>query len=231
MKVHVKQLGIKAASVKGNEFEATISTDLVDRDGEVLVPDGCYSKNYDRNPVLLWMHDANLPIGTGAPGATVRRKANGLTMRYTIPTRPDGYVGDFLPEYAAAMVGAGVLRTVSVRFVPLEGGVRNPTQKDIQQYGPDVVRVYSKWELLEVSLVSIPANTDAMIEAVTKNCVTESAAKAWGGLPKDWVRPVVVPKPEPRRVLVTVPAYGREDIEKAAQRAALKAAGKLYGPA
>jgi HK97 family phage prohead protease len=222
-----KQLGITGSKLKGNEFTAMISTDTVDRDGEVLVPDGCYSKNYDVNPVLLWMHDPDKPVGTGAPGSTVRRKANGLSMKYVIPERPEGYEGEWFPSYAAGLVAAGVLRTVSVRFRPLDGGTRMPTQADLKQYGPGVGRIFSKWELLEVSLVSIPANADAMIEAVTKHHVSAAAAKAFGFLTDDFD----VSRQEKRRIVVTVPAFGSDDYEKAARRAALKAAGKLYGPA
>lgn len=226
MQVICKQLGIKAATLKGNEFEAMISTDAVDRDGEVVVPDGCVRTHYEANPVLLWMHDPEKPIGTGAKGATVRRKGNGLSMRYAIPERPDGYDGDWFPGYAAALVAAGVLRTVSIRFQPLPGGTRQPTQKDLTQYGPDVQRVFSKWELLEVSLVSIPANPEAMVEAVTKGMVSESAAKAFGDLPGDWRKSVS----RPRRVVVSVPAWGSDDYAMATERATLKAMGRLYGP-
>lgn len=232
MRIVCKHLGIKSATVKGNEFEAMISTDTLDRDGEVLLPGGCSHAEYEKNPILLWMHDADKPIGTGSPGATVRRKGGGLSMRYTIPERPADYKGDFLPEYAAALVAAGVLRTVSVRFMPIPNGQypghRSPSQKDRETWGPDLTRVYTDWKLLEVSLVSIPSNPDAMIQAVHKHIVTDSAAKQWGGLPADWVRPAA--SPAKRRVVVTVPACGSEAYANAIECAALKRIGRLYGP-
>ena len=49
--------------IVGGMFKATISTDSVDRDGEVMVPAGMNAKDYEPNPVLLWNHDTSQPVG------------------------------------------------------------------------------------------------------------------------------------------------------------------------
>jgi hypothetical protein len=68
------QASIRKAAGKASTFVATITTDSVDRDGEVVVPAGMNSKDYERNPVLLYEHDVLKPIGkvTPATGSPMR---------------------------------------------------------------------------------------------------------------------------------------------------------------
>ena len=35
----------------------------MDRDGEVLFPRGCFTKDFEKNPVVFYNHDYTLPIG------------------------------------------------------------------------------------------------------------------------------------------------------------------------
>ena len=38
-------------------FTAVITAETLDRDGEVLIPQGMNSTEFDRNPTLFWNHD------------------------------------------------------------------------------------------------------------------------------------------------------------------------------
>lgn len=146
-------------SAKG--FSAAVTVEVVDRDGDVLVSQGMNSKNYERNPVLLWAHDdRDIPVGKCVG---IRRKDGAIEMDFAFTPRPPAHQGEWIPDTVAAHVDFGSLSAVSIRFAPLEGGVRRANGADVQKYGPDCQQVYSKWELLEVSVVPIPANQDALI--------------------------------------------------------------------
>ena len=51
-----------STSAKG--FTATITAETLDRDGEVLIPQGMNSVEFEKNPTLFWNHDYSEPIGT-----------------------------------------------------------------------------------------------------------------------------------------------------------------------
>ena len=52
---------ISGSTAKG--FTAVITAETLDRDGEVLIPSGMNSKEFEQNPVLFWNHDYALPVG------------------------------------------------------------------------------------------------------------------------------------------------------------------------
>jgi HK97 family phage prohead protease len=209
--------------VNGSTFKATISTESVDRDGEVMVPQGMNAKDYERNPVLLWNHDPSQPIGRAL---TLKRGDTSISAEFEFAKRPDDYDGDWFPDYVRGLVAAGVVKGVSIGFMPMEGGVRMATKGDSDRYGPDVRRVFSKWKLLEVSVVSVPANQDALISAVRKGFVTESAAKRFGSIATPQPAPPVQPVPK-YVVSVRVPAFGTDAARRLVADEIAKARGRL----
>lgn len=122
-------------------FEMVISTDNIDRHGEIVDQKGIDFTNYMTNPVVLWGHNHNqIPVGvtdeiyTRVVGSQVQTVAKGR----------------FAPhEFAQTLrqlFDAGMLKTSSIGFIPLE-------------YNGNVI---TKSELLEWSFVSIPANPYAL---------------------------------------------------------------------
>lgn len=206
-------------------FTATITTEGIDRDGEVLVAEGMVSREFERNPVVLWMHDHTLPIGKVAK---IRRMPGSIAADVEFAPRPEGYQGDWFPDYIAGLVGGGVVSAVSVGFMEMDGGTRMPTKADVQKYGDAVRRVFSRWKLLELSVVSVPANADALISAVHKGFVKPDAAKRWGGVDVSIPRQTSS-KP---RVSVQVPSYGEKQIAaivaKSVREELARMTGKLY---
>ena len=108
-------------SIVGGKFKAVISTDSVDRDGEVMVPAGMNAKDYERNPVLLWNHDPSQPIGKST---SLKREDSSIVAEFEFAPRPADYVGDWFPDYVRGLVAAGVVKAVSIGFMPLDGGAR-----------------------------------------------------------------------------------------------------------
>ena len=46
-----------------NEVEVIISTSALARDGHILEPSGCDLTNYRANPIVLWQHNPDVPVG------------------------------------------------------------------------------------------------------------------------------------------------------------------------
>jgi len=207
--------------VKG--FTAIITTDVVDRDGEVLIPQGCHTKEWEANPVLHLIHSmsddpkAKLPIGKGVG---IRRGERHIEADFEFAPRPDYYEGDWLPDYARGLVESGCLAAVSVGANYMERGVRQANSVDRERYGPDCQRVISRWKLHEVSLVAVPANPEALVTAVHKGLVSRSAAKRYGN--------VDVPAPRRHVVRVSVPSVGIDDVRRIARDEVARIKGRVW---
>jgi HK97 family phage prohead protease len=181
-------------------FSAVITSETIDRDGEVLIPSGMNSKEFERNPTLFWNHDYAEPVGKAV--GQLKRKEREIVADFVFAKRPDGYAGEFFPEVAAALVGQGIVSGVSVGYVPEEGGVRMATDIDRKKYGGSVSRIFSRWKLLEVSLAPLQANPEALITAVKKGLCSPVGAKRWFGIEV------------PKRIVVTVDVPARSTAQK-----------------
>jgi HK97 family phage prohead protease len=198
-------------------FTAVITAETLDRDGEVLIPQGMNSTEFESNPVLFWNHDYSQPVGK-ANG--LKRKESTIIGDFTFAQRPDGYNGEFFPEVAAALVGQGIIKGVSVGYVPEDGGTRRASEVDRKKYGDRVHTVYSRWKLLEVSLAPLQSNPDALITAVKKGLVSPVAAKRFFGveIPKRVVVSVLLPaapSTQTKAAPINVEAVIRREVAKA----------------
>lgn len=137
-------------------FTATITTSDIDRDREVLIPEGCNRKFYlENNPIILLNHDASLlPIGKTLD---IRKSGNRLVARGQIVT------GDALADKVWNLMSKGFMHSISVGFRVIEQ--RIPTKLDIQNFGKGIRNIIAKWELLEFSVVVIPSQRNALITA------------------------------------------------------------------
>lgn len=146
-----KKLHLKAEIERTDKgMTAVASTSVEDRHGEVVQQDGWDIKNYKKNPVLQWAHDHTIP----AIGMAKNVKVIGEGKKAQLTFEPVFH--DITPEAKALkqlVEGTDeyppMLNSFSVGFRPLE--VDGNT--------------YVKSELLEISLVNVPANADARIMA------------------------------------------------------------------
>jgi HK97 family phage prohead protease len=176
------------ASPGDRTFDCVMTSSAIDRDGEVLLPEGMHCVDFDKNPVLLWNHDIASPIGRVLKK---QRQADRWTARCEIIPRPAEYDAsrEWFPDTLLHMMHHGVIRGVSVGFIPKER--RRPAKKDKDMFGPEVNSIISKWTLLELSVTPLPANQDALITAVRKGIITApQAAKMFPGI--DVARKTVV---------------------------------------
>lgn len=212
---------IRKAAGKPSTFSATITTDAVDRDGEVVVPSGMNSKDYESNPVLLYEHDVTRPIGKML---SMKRGDRFIEAEFALAPRPDTHEGEWFPDTVASLLDFGALNTMSIGFLGIES--RPATKADSEKYGSGVRRVYGKWKLLEVSVVSIPANQQAIVTAVRKGLVTTEAARRFGISVPDTA--IAVPVKRSYRVSLTVPPVGAADKARIVRDELARARGALY---
>lgn len=220
--MHHKTLDAAYSSEDGTKFVATITTDTIDRDGEVVIPAGMNSKQYERNPVLLYAHDPKMPIGKME---TLRRGDGKIEADFRLAPRPEQHEGEWLPDTVGALMKFGALRGVSIGFHAQANGMRSASKADVERYGDGVKRVFSKWNLLEVSVVSVPANQEALVTAIQKGVATAAAVKALGIEPS--IDQTAQPERTMHRVIVSVPAVGIDDVRHAARVAMAKARGRF----
>ena len=218
-----KTLQAKITKAPGapSTFMATITTDSIDRDGEVVIPAGMNSKDYEANPVLLYEHDVKQPIGKMLK---MRRGDRSIDADFALAPRPDNHVGEWFPDTVASLMAFGALNTMSIGFLGTE--MRPANKADIERFGTGVKRVFGKWKLLEVSVVSIPANQDAIITAVRKGLVTKSAVSRFGITVPDEPTPVRVSR---RHVItIEVPALASEERAAIVRDELARARGRVY---
>ncbi len=153
-----------------------ISTESVDRLGEVVLARGMDDSQFRLNPLVTLGHDYSLP----AVGRSLwRRRVQdgtppeglvGIKAKTRYPPPPNTWPADepWLPDQVFALVQGGLLPGKSIGFLPLE--VHVPDEKEVARRGwPDNVRlVIDRWLLLEYACVSLPANQHALVEAVSK---------------------------------------------------------------
>ena len=145
-------LNIKAADDAGGKrrFSGIASTPSTDRMGDVVEPKGASFKL----PIpLLWQHDSSQPIGWVT---SARITDKGIEVEGEVAQIAEaGKLADRLTE-AWQMLKAKLVRGLSIGFNSIESARIDGT------YG---LR-FLKWEWLELSAVTIPANQDATILSI-----------------------------------------------------------------
>jgi HK97 family phage major capsid protein/HK97 family phage prohead protease len=143
-------LTVKAVDTQQRTITGIASTPQPDRMGDVVEPLGISYKN--PLPLLLY-HDAKKPVGQ----VTFKKPTvDGLEFSATLPTiDTPGTLHDRVEE-AWQSLKAGLLAGVSIGFRAIEEAFN----KDTGGYR------YLKTEVLELSLVAIPANADATIHTI-----------------------------------------------------------------
>lgn len=198
--MQIKTLSASVAKNDGIKVDATITTETIDRDGEVLISQGMDASEYEKNPVVFYNHDYAQPIGSITD---IRRSKGRIDATIEFAKRPEGFDGSYFPEFVESLVDQGIVKGISVGFVPMPGGVRKASSKDREDYGDQVRQVYSKWKLLEVSVAPLPANATALVSAVRKGIVSQEDAERWLDF-----------EPNCRIIEIQVPKKGRLSILK-----------------
>ena len=129
-----------------------ISSEEVDRHGDVVSAAGWQLAAYRQNPVFLWAHDYTRPV-IGRAAAVWPEPGLLLARMEFAPT-------DFAAE-VAALYRRGYQQGVSVGFKPLRYAERRQ-----ESTGAFLGIRFLEQELLEVSAVPVPANRQALRRAM-----------------------------------------------------------------
>jgi uncharacterized protein len=157
-------LTVRSADDAARVIEGIASTPAPDRYGDIVEPLGAKFKT----PMpLLWQHDARAPVGQVEFAKATK---DGIPFRASIANIDEpGTLKNRLDE-AWQSVKAQLVRAVSIGFRAIEysfmddGGIH-----------------YREWEWLELSLVTIPANSEATIQTIKSIDTSTRAALGIGG--------------------------------------------------
>lgn len=142
-------LDVKSVDEERRELIGVASTPATDRMGDIVEPKGAQFK---LPLVLLWQHDKDKPIGQVLSAKVTN---GGIEIRARIEKTSSSAVLRERFEEAWESIKLGLVRGLSIGFKPIEfsmmddGGVR-----------------FMKWDWLELSAVTIPANQEASITAI-----------------------------------------------------------------
>lgn len=131
---------MKSDTADNGTFEFIISTEDVDRQGEIVIQSGWDLTHYKNNPIVLFAHDYySLPIGCADEVYVDGKKLIAKGRFASAEANP-------VAQQCRKLYDEKILRTTSVGFIPREMDGNKIT----------------KAELLEFSLVPVPANPNAL---------------------------------------------------------------------
>lgn len=165
---------IKAVDEEGRRVTALASTASIDRDEEIILPDGWQLDGFRKNPLFLWGHRHR----TADPQDILGRVSS-------VSIEPAGLLATFeydtdINQKAALVfdqVRKGTIKAYSVGFMPKSWVTKHSPKEHVDAL-PEAARkaldegrafvVYTAVELVEISQVPIPSNPDALVGASAK---------------------------------------------------------------
>jgi len=171
-------------------LSVVISTPARDRHGDILEPAGLDAAAFRRNPVVLWAHRYDdLPIGKAV---NIGAADGAVTAEVVFDRRP--FAREVLRLYRE-----GFLAGWSVGFLPREWEALQDEEGRFAGYH------VTRWELLELSAVPVPANPEALTRELAGGRIQAPAlrkalgeALAPAAAPHAATRPTAAPRAEGR---------------------------------
>ena len=168
-RLQIPDAGVRAADdAPDTPVEFVMSTSVIDRVGDTIAVDGWELDNYLKNPVILFAHDSHdLPIGKA-----VRVWKDEGSLRCLVKfTDKDEYERGYT---VGQLVRRGYLNAGSVGFRPKEWEVAEDRDESGGWFPPVDFKTQ---ELLEYSVVPVPANPEALVAAKAAGIDVESIAE------------------------------------------------------
>jgi len=169
----------KAEELEERTVRFKISSEVVDRDGDILIAKGCDFENFAKNPQFLSFHNYHeyplgIPKNWGVEGNSVYCDVYFPTLEELSSNPEQASEKAKLVDFTYNCYKTGMLNAVSVGFIAKE------TERLTDEEGYFTGYKVLKWELLEFSAVAVPANQDAIAQAV----------KSFGEKGKDFIDPI-----------------------------------------
>ena len=149
---HTTRCGLEPAGQRSSRDSegrttVTVATEQEARDGLVLNLSGLDVSGYRKNPVVLWSHGRDERRGDEPIGRAYNLRKEGGKLRAEVE-----WAGDDFAQRIRRKVETGFLNAASIGWDPREINKRATP--------PEVVRS----EMLEFSIVAVPADTGALVD-------------------------------------------------------------------
>lgn len=180
-----KAIGIEASVLAGDadrSIDFAISTGCLDRYNSTIAVKGWQLDNYGKNSVVLWAHDDSIPAIARAE--TTRIDGDRLRSRAVFADRDIHPLADTI----YSLVKGKFINAASVGWIPLKWQY---VDEEGRGFGVD----YLEQELLEWSVVNIPANPECLVEARSVGIDT-SPLMVWAERALDQGGMMVIPRTE-----------------------------------
>ncbi len=151
----VRQVGERQVRVR-------MSTRSIGRDRLIVEPAGLDLRAYRSNPIILWSHDPQMPVGR-ASGFDQRTDALEADVEFAPPGASD------TADQVCQLVKTRIVNAVSIGFDPIDA---EPVDPHDRRAGTRILKA----ELLECSFVSVPADRGAMV--IERSYAARAAAAA-----------------------------------------------------
>ena len=163
---------VLAFDEKNREVSFIISSDHKDRYGEIVEQTSWQLDNYKKNPIVLWGHNPELADNVLGQAVSIETKEDTDGHLITIAKMKFAEAGTSQnADTVFSLVRQGILRTVSVGFIP-------HAFKEVQDdETKESTLVLQENELLEFSIVPIPANPNAVALALDDGSIKEKDAR------------------------------------------------------
>lgn len=165
------EIGLVDSDEEKGTYKFIMTKQVPDRGNAIVHIAGINTTNFNNNPVVLYNHDLSLPIGKVKSMYVEDDKLVGLVNFHNITQ---------LSREVGQMVDSGFLKTVSLGFIPTKI-TKEPMTKAMHDSGQyykttNVITHYEEIEIFELSIVSVPANPQAMLLKDINGIITKSGA-------------------------------------------------------
>ena len=160
---------VKAEELEERTVRFKISSEVVDREGDILIAKGCDFTNFAKNPQFLAFHNyreypLGIPKNWGIDGDAVYCDVYFPKLEELATDAEQASEKAKLVDFTYHCYKTGMLNAVSVGFIV----------KDAEPNKETGGSIILEWELLEFSAVSVPANQDALAQAVKSFGINEN---------------------------------------------------------
>jgi HK97 family phage prohead protease len=146
------------SAVDADHYEFCASDESVDRMGDIIRVAGWELANYKRNPIVLFQHQSSNPVGI-----STKVWLDGKKLMARVKLAAEG-TSPFI-DTLRKLLAQKIVRAVSVGFMP----TKEPNYIRDEQNDRITGLEFIGQELTEISLVSVPANANALNMAKSLN--------------------------------------------------------------
>jgi HK97 family phage prohead protease len=142
----------KVHAEKSDGMTFVLSDETPDRAGDIITASGFDLADFNRNPIALFGHRSDWILGTWKDV-----RVEGKRLLGELEPAPEGISAR--ADEIIRFVRADILKAVSVGFLPIERKMRRDKDEKFLGF------TYTKQQLVEASVVAVPANPNALAVA------------------------------------------------------------------